>query len=73
MRITTEPIHVGCVGKRRFSTFEAASAVARRQNRGRGERIQPYHCRLCHGFHVGEGLGRKSDDRKRLTRAFGEP
>lgn len=49
------PVHAGCTGKQRFTTFEAAAKVARRQRRG-DVRIQPYQCRLCRGFHVGEGF-----------------
>lgn len=48
-------IKLGCTGKKHFNRFNKASTVAQRMNRrGNGAHVEAYHCRHCHGFHVGE-------------------
>jgi hypothetical protein len=54
----------GCTGKLRYAAFQAARAVARFIRRSdRASHVEAYHCRHCHGFHVGE------DDRRLSKRA----
>jgi site-specific recombinase XerC len=46
---------VGCTGKRAFARFCQAARAAKRRNRNDGgAHVEPYHCRHCHGFHIGE-------------------
>lgn len=44
-----------CEGKRRHPDRDAAAAHAGRLNRGRdaADRVEPYRCRHCRGWHVG--------------------
>lgn len=50
-------IHAACHGKLRFETYRAAQKAAKRSRHAhRGDRHdEPYHCRYCGGFHVGNG------------------
>lgn len=60
VHLRIEPLHVGCIGKRRFTAFSEAEKAAKRQaRRYDGERFSPYHCGHCNGFHVGEHLKRQ--------------
>ena len=45
----------GCTGKVAHPTFTAASLASKKLRRKREDaRAQPYRCRCCHKFHVGE-------------------
>lgn len=45
----------GCTGKKTFVKFHQAERAAKRRNRkDGGAHLEPYHCRFCHSFHVGE-------------------
>lgn len=66
----TTQVKLGCTGKKRFAGFGMAHKTARRINgRDQGAHVEPYHCRHCHGFHVGENnnYGQK-DKRKEVMR-----
>lgn len=46
---------VGCTGKSPFASFGEAQKRARRmRQRDNGAHVEPYHCRHCNRFHVGE-------------------
>ena len=46
---------VGCTGKRQFARFgQAARAAKRRRRMDGGAHVEPYHCRHCNAFHIGE-------------------
>ena len=47
-----------CQGKATFTSFSLAAAAARRK-----DKRHVYHCRWCHGFHVGSFV---SKPQKRL-------
>lgn len=45
----------GCTGKREFARFDQAARSAKRRNRDTdAAHLEPYHCRHCNKFHVGE-------------------
>jgi hypothetical protein len=45
----------GCTGKSAFDTWHEANRRARRmRQRGNGAHVEPYHCKHCNQFHVGE-------------------
>lgn len=46
-----------CQGKERFNTFERARQIGRRVARRREEKISPYRCPHCNGFHLGTHVG----------------
>lgn len=55
-------------GKRRYSDFGTAAKLAKRVRQQRdGEKVQPFHCVLCHGFHLGNSNGRRLDDRRKVV------
>lgn len=59
----------GCTGKRVFTRFGLAAAAAKRRRRkDGGAHVEPYHCKHCNHFHVGEAMehGRR-DRRKEIT------
>jgi len=63
----TETHVVGCTGKSRFTRFgQAERAAVRRNRKDGGSHLEAYHCRHCHGFHVGEA--RDYRPRKRKTK-----
>lgn len=53
-----------CEGKVRFETYAHANEVAKLR-RDRARRM-PYHCPICHGYHIGAA-------RKRVRRREGRP
>lgn len=56
----------GCTGKLRYAAFCDARNVARFIRRqDEAARVQAYHCRHCHGFHVGEQERRRARRRAR--------
>lgn len=69
MALTEASAHVtGCTGKKTFERFTQAQRAAKRRNRNdAGAHLEPYHCRHCNRFHVGEARehGRK-DFRKEV-------
>jgi hypothetical protein len=50
-----------CEGKRRYGTQTEALTAQCNLNRKRGwsEKLSPYRCRFCHGFHFGHTPGQK--------------
>ena len=46
-------MNVGCTGKRMFLTFSQAKGAAKNATRANGEPMNPYMCRICHKFHIG--------------------
>lgn len=73
----TLPQAVYCNGKRRYASFEDANRVAKRQHRhdaSDGQAISAYHCRACHGFHVGSknALARQQQIARRRSRGAGD-
>lgn len=54
----------GCTGKKRFDSFGYASTAAKRRNRHDRAHLEPYHCRHCNGFHVGESRRYKQSDKR---------
>lgn len=55
-KISTQTrIEAGCEGKRRYDSFEAASAGIQKKKvkHGLPKAMAPYHCSFCHHFHVG--------------------
>lgn len=60
----------GCGGKRIYETFKVASKLAKRQRRDRHTNVEPYRCKVCQRYHIGEpqhrdGLPRISKSRPR--------
>lgn len=60
----------GCGGKRIYETFKVANKLAKRQRRERHAQVEPYHCKKCNRYHIGEaqhrdGLPRISKSRPR--------
>lgn len=45
---------ISCRGKRAYDTFSVAAKMAQRTTRGTGDAMQPYHCRHCDRFHIGD-------------------
>lgn len=43
----------GCYGKQRFRSYRAAELVANKARKRRNERLLPYRCKHCRGFHFG--------------------
>jgi hypothetical protein len=44
----------GCQGKTQYRSWTAALDACKRLNRERdGIRLHPYHCKFCHGTHIG--------------------
>ncbi len=56
-------MNVGCTGKRQFLTFSQAKGAAKNATRNNGEPMNPYMCRSCHKFHIGNSRNLQ-DDRK---------
>lgn len=48
----TEPV-IGKCGKRVYQSKKVGLKLARRVNDSGRENVQPYHCTLCHGWHLG--------------------
>lgn len=44
---------LGPCGKRTYPTLPVARKLARRVNDSGRERVGPYHCTRCHGWHLG--------------------
>ena len=60
----------GCGGKRIYETFKVAAKLAKRQRRERHTTVEPYRCKVCQRYHIGEpqhrdGLPRISKSRPR--------
>jgi hypothetical protein len=53
----------GCQGKRQFLTFTQAKGAAKNAARNNSEPMNPYMCRHCHKFHIGNTRNLR-DDRK---------
>lgn len=53
-----------CDGKRQYGDFPAARDAARRCSRHTGARMQPYRCRNCRWWHIGEHIGPQDLHRK---------
>jgi hypothetical protein len=61
---------VGCTGKREFVRFDLARRAAKRRNRkDGGAHVEPYHCRHCNRFHVGERRDHGHRDKRREVQA----
>lgn len=59
-------ILVDCTGKSRFVRFGQAERAAKNRNRkDGGAHLEPYFCRHCQGFHVGEARSYKQPKPKR--------
>ncbi len=54
-----------CTGKHRFESFEAARAGVRPHM---GNRVEPYRCPVCTGWHVGTSDIRRREQKKRFKR-----
>lgn len=48
----SDPTH-GCYGKTRFRSFLVAWRAARALRKRLNERLRPYRCKHCRGFHFG--------------------
>jgi hypothetical protein len=56
----------GCTGKREFARFDQAARAAQRRNRkDGGAHLEPYHCRHCNRFHVGEARSHGRPDARK--------
>jgi hypothetical protein len=47
------PPVVGPCAKRVYGSKTTAKKLARRVNQSGREKVQPYHCTRCHGWHLG--------------------
>lgn len=47
------PPVIGPCGKRVYPSKAVGKKLARRVNDGGREKVQPYHCTRCHGWHLG--------------------
>jgi hypothetical protein len=50
---TLIPPVIGPCGKRVYASKAVGKKLARRVNEGGRERVAPYHCTRCHGWHLG--------------------
>lgn len=62
---------IGPCGKRVYSDKPTAQKLARRVNDGGRERVAPYHCTRCHGWHL--GTPRPTTDKRRQVLEKAEP
>lgn len=53
-----------CEGKQRFGSYRLASRIASKLAHKRSQKMQPYPCNDCGGFHVGNATGNK--DRRKV-------
>ena len=53
-----------CNGKRQFGDFPAARSAAQHCARNTGARMQPYRCKHCRWWHIGEHIGPKQLHRR---------
>lgn len=49
----SEQTPTGPCGKRIYASKAVGKKLARRVNDSGAERVQPYHCCRCHGWHLG--------------------
>lgn len=49
---------IGPCAKRTYSSLTVARKLARRVKDSGRERVAPYHCTRCHGWHLGTGWKR---------------
>jgi hypothetical protein len=57
---------IGCTGKRCFARFGQADRTASRMNRRDGDaHLEPYKCRHCGKFHVGEARSHGQRDKRK--------
>lgn len=54
-----------CEGKARFNGRRHAEKIAKRMRQNHDALIIAYHCRFCGGFHVGNGIPRSKQQRRR--------
>jgi len=53
-----------CEGKSAFRSHAAAAADAKRIAQRSEKRLQVYHCRHCHHFHIGNSIERGAEFRR---------
>lgn len=56
---------IGTCGKRIYPKKQVAKMLARRVNDSGKERVHPYHCTRCHGWHLGTPGGPNNERRPR--------
>ncbi len=47
-----KPQNDGCLGKRRFEAMKRAEVMAARDGERYGDKMVPYKCPRCEGFHL---------------------
>lgn len=67
-------ISTECLGKHRYENNAIAKKVADRQRARKDVKVSPYHCNICHGYHVGTQKPKrlnvtKKRDNEKLTRS----
>lgn len=55
-----------CAGKERFTSYALAEAVVKRRTH---QRLRPYHCQNCNGYHVGYQNSMDRKNRNKVRRA----
>ena len=48
-----------CEGKTRYTTYSEAERCAKLTRRMTDDRLVPYHCKHCNGFHIGNSYNMK--------------
>lgn len=56
--MTDSDVKIGCTGKSAFTSYTTAARRAKimRQEKDSAH-VEPYHCRYCKRFHIGEARG----------------
>ncbi len=58
----------GCEGKSGFRSWAAADAVCKRQRKRQGVHVEPYRCRHCGHYHVGNSTVTEKQKRRDVQR-----